>query len=117
MSCASPRLALHECRSRIGFHAAYSSKTGQETGVGNALVGAYLNKIGLPYSAVIYISQAAPNSMTWLSIADAEKQGIDVKPSFRVERVDVASRQRLTNSPETPPVVSSVPMSEAERML
>jgi hypothetical protein len=39
-----------------------------------------LNKIGLPYSAVIYITQAAPASMTWLSIADAKKQGIDVEP-------------------------------------
>jgi hypothetical protein len=73
----TPRLMSPQAR--VGFHAAYSSETGQETGVGNALVGAYLNKIGLPYSAVIYITQAAPNSMTWLSIADAEKQGIDVE--------------------------------------
>jgi hypothetical protein len=29
---------------RIGFHAAYDSDTGRETGVGNALVGAYLTK-------------------------------------------------------------------------
>jgi hypothetical protein len=65
---------------RVGFHAAYSSETGQETGVGNALVGAYLNRIGLPYSAVIYITQAAPNSMTWLSVAEAKKRGIDVEP-------------------------------------
>jgi hypothetical protein len=43
---------------QIGFHAAYNAKSGQETGVGNALVGAYLNKIGLPYEAVIYISQS-----------------------------------------------------------
>ena len=53
---------------RIGFHAAYNSKTGQDTGLGNALVGAYLRRIGLPYSAVIYISQAAPNSMSWLIV-------------------------------------------------
>ena len=74
----TPRLMSAEAR--VGFHAAYSSETGQETGVGNTLVGAYLNKIGLPYSAVIYITQAAPNSMAWLSIADADKQGIDVEP-------------------------------------
>ena len=58
----TPRLMSAEAR--VGFHAAYSSETGQETGVGNALIGAYLDKIGLPYSAVIYITQAAPNSMT-----------------------------------------------------
>jgi hypothetical protein len=77
---------------RIGFHAAYSDTTGQVTGVGNALIGAYLNRIGLPYSAVIYISQAAPNSMTWLSIADAKKQGINVDPLGSGRIVDALRR-------------------------
>ena len=72
----------------IGFHAAYDRSTGQETGVGNALVGAYLTRIGLPYSAVIYITQAAPTSMTWLSLKDAEKEGIEVKPQEQ-ERVEL----------------------------
>jgi hypothetical protein len=63
---------------RIGFHAAYDASSGQETGVGNALVGAYLTRIGLPYSAVIYITQAAPNSMTWLSLSEARQRGIEV---------------------------------------
>jgi hypothetical protein len=45
-------------QARIGFHAA--SMEGQETGLGNTLVGAYLNKIGLPYAAVIYITKASP---------------------------------------------------------
>jgi hypothetical protein len=65
-------------RARIGFHAAYNAKSGQETGVGNAVVGAYLTRIGLPYSAVIYITQSSPNSMTWLNVADAKRQGIEV---------------------------------------
>jgi invasion protein IalB len=64
--------------SKIGFHAAYTAD-GRETGVGNALIGAYLNKIGLPYSAVVYITQAAARSMTWLSAAEAKKHGIDVE--------------------------------------
>jgi hypothetical protein len=63
---------------RIGFHAAYNASSGQETGVGNAIIGAYLTRIGLPYSAVIYITQASPNSMTWMSSADAKRQGIEV---------------------------------------
>jgi hypothetical protein len=62
----------------IGFHAAYDSQSGQETGVGNALVGAYLNKIGLPYKAVIYITSAPPASMTWLTPSEATRRGIDV---------------------------------------
>jgi hypothetical protein len=48
------------------------------TSSGNALVGAYLNKIGLPYSAVIYITSAAPDSISWLNKPDAEKLGIEV---------------------------------------
>jgi hypothetical protein len=63
---------------RIGFHAAYNGETRQVTGPGNALVGAYLNKIGLPSAAVIYITTASPDSITWLSKTDAEKMGIDV---------------------------------------
>src|SRR5260370_27894384 len=69
---------LMSAESKIGFHAAYTPD-GRETGVGNALIGAYLNKIGLPYSAVAYITQAAPRSMTWLSAAEAKKHGIDVE--------------------------------------
>jgi hypothetical protein len=82
---------------RIGFHAAYNTG-GQETGVGNALVGAYLNKIGLPYAAVIYITKASPDSMTWLSVADAEKSGIEV---------EVSTSQRIQNATgASPPPVA-----------
>jgi SPOR domain len=63
---------------QIGFHAAYNGETRQVTSTGNALVGAYLNKIGLPYSAVVYITTASPESITWLSKSDAEKLGIEV---------------------------------------
>jgi hypothetical protein len=65
---------------RIGFHAASRSDTGAETGLGNALVGAYLAKeIGLPYEAIAYITKASPNSMTWLNLEDANKYGIQVR--------------------------------------
>jgi len=43
-------------------------------------VGAYLNEIGLPDSAVLYITYASPSSMTWLTQADAEKVGIEISP-------------------------------------
>ena len=69
---------LMSVQSRIGFHAAYN-QAGKETGPGNALIGAYLSRIGLPDSAVLYITQAPPESMTWLSAADAVKHGIDVE--------------------------------------
>jgi hypothetical protein len=68
---------------QIGFHSsslitseqAASAPTGD---IGNALMGAYLNRIGLPDRAIVYITQAAPEAMTWLSMTDAKQQGIDV---------------------------------------
>ena len=51
---------------------------GERPGVGNALVGAYLSQIGLPDRAVIYVTQAPPDLMTWLTISEAQQVGIDV---------------------------------------
>src|SRR6266436_6647301 len=62
---------------KISFHAAYDPAS-DESGVGRAGVGAYLTKIGLPYEAVIYIKQAAPNEVTWLNMSDAAQRGIRV---------------------------------------
>jgi hypothetical protein len=71
---------LMEPGALIGFHAASRQENGQtiETGVGNALLGAYLNKLGLPDRAVVFITQAHPDDITWLTLADAEREGIDV---------------------------------------
>jgi hypothetical protein len=63
---------------KVGFHAAYAAASGRETGIGNALVGAYVAKLGLSYGAVIYITKAAPNEITWLNISDAAALGIRV---------------------------------------
>lgn len=64
----------------VGFHAASINQRGQvsETGIGNALVGAYLTRIGLSYSTVAYVTQASPSSMTWLTVKDASQHGIEV---------------------------------------
>jgi ATP-dependent protease ClpP protease subunit len=66
---------------RIGFHAAYDADTGRETGVGNAVLGAYLSKIGLSYDAIIYITKAAPSEMTWLTPGEAARHGIAISES------------------------------------
>jgi hypothetical protein len=49
-----------------------------ESGPGNAVLGAYLNQLGLREEAIIYITQAAPNSMRWLSMEEAGQHGIEV---------------------------------------
>src|SRR2546421_2121637 len=58
---------------RIGFHAASNPGSAGERGV-----LPYLTKISLPYEAIIYITQAAPNEMTWLNMSDAARRGIRV---------------------------------------
>lgn len=67
---------------KIGFHAAYISQGGEakESGVGNALLGRYLTTLGLPRRAIVFITEAPPEGMAWLTMADAERQGIDVSP-------------------------------------
>ncbi len=61
--------------SKIGFHTAYNSD-GQESGQGNALLGAYLTRLGFSNDAVIYLTQATPDDMQWLNPADAARVGI-----------------------------------------
>jgi ATP-dependent protease ClpP protease subunit len=60
----------------IGFHAAFAADTGEEKGVGNAVLGSFLTRIGLGYDAIAYITQASPNQITWLSAEDAARVGI-----------------------------------------
>jgi hypothetical protein len=64
-------------RAAVGFHAAYDATTMQESGWGNALVGAYLNKLGLSDSAIYYITHEGPTSIQWLTAEDATKLGIE----------------------------------------
>jgi hypothetical protein len=69
--------------SRIGFHAAYR-EDGQESGQANALVGAYLSKLGFSYRAVAYVTDAGPDDMHWLDPSDAASAGITyslIRPS------------------------------------
>ena len=65
----------------VGFHAVYTAQAGetQISSAGNAIVGAYLNQLGLPTSAIVYITSAPPDGMQWLNFADAQRVGIEVK--------------------------------------
>jgi hypothetical protein len=68
--------------SRVGFHAAYVYKAGGpvESGSGNAILGAYLNQLGLSEKAILYITHAVPTSMQWLHMEEAAEYGIAVAP-------------------------------------
>jgi hypothetical protein len=66
---------------KLGFHAAYTvdDDNKKESGQANALIGAYLDKLGLSYSAVAYATAAGPDEMQWLHPADAKSIGIKVE--------------------------------------
>jgi hypothetical protein len=57
----------------IGFHAAYRTSDGRESGAANALVGAYLKELGFGWETIFYLTKTAPNEMEWLGRAKAKK--------------------------------------------
>ena len=63
----------------VGFHAASSVDTGGVSSMGNAVAGAYLNQLGLPFSAVFYITEPQPDEIRWLTFEDAQQYGIEVR--------------------------------------
>ncbi len=73
----TPRFA--EDNSHVGFHASYVIKNGQatESGVGNALVGAYLVQLGLPQRAIIFVTSAPPEGIEWLDENRGRSVGIE----------------------------------------
>lgn len=64
----------------IRFHAAYIEINGEahESGVANALVGAYLTELGLGVDAIVFATSARPDEMNWLNAAQALAAGIDL---------------------------------------
>jgi ATP-dependent protease ClpP protease subunit len=62
----------------VGFHASYQIKDGikRESGQSNAIIGAYLNSLGLSLEAVLFVTQSPPNKITWLSESEAKRVGI-----------------------------------------
>jgi hypothetical protein len=77
--------------SKIGFHAAYvrNGPYKRESGVGNAVVGAYLTDMGLNLDAVRYVTTPGPDEIQWLSVRDAIRVGIAV---YSYESTLLASR-------------------------
>ncbi len=89
---------------RIGFHAAYDRDTHQEGGMANAMVGAYLSRLGLSYGAIAFMTAAGPNDMTWLNQTAAAQNGIEyellARPAPAAEaRPKSAARQQAEGTP------------------
>lgn len=62
----------------VGLHAAYLKRNGVsvETGAANALVGAYLGRLGFDDRAIVYLTSAPPEDMTWILPSDRQRYGI-----------------------------------------
>jgi hypothetical protein len=92
--------------SSVGFHTAYILKTAgpAESGPGNAILGAYLNQIGLSEEAILYITHAAPTSVQWMSLEEAAEYGIVVAklpaPGVSPPADDAVGTQHPEGSPE-----------------
>jgi hypothetical protein len=82
----------------VGFHAAYVevNHRPQETGAGNAIIGAYLNELGLSYDAIYQLTSAPPHGMYWLTFSDAESLGIEV------ERFQMADAPQIEPNRDVP---------------
>ena len=64
---------------KIGFHAAYSARTGRVSSAGNAVLGAYLQRIGLTEPAIMYITNPPPQGVQWLTKEAARQLGIRIE--------------------------------------
>ena len=61
----------------VGFHAAYDSRTGRESGFGNAIVGAYMTHLGYGYKTVGWATSAPPTGALWVKADNTRLHGID----------------------------------------
>lgn len=95
---------------RVGFHAAYLESEGKRmpTSTGNALVGAYLNQLNLPTSAVIFVTSAPPEDMRWLNLDDAQSNGIEAR-KFDPGSSGKAPETASTRAPTAPAPSSPTP--------
>jgi hypothetical protein len=66
----------------LGFHASYREDRGvkQESGAGNALVGAYYNSLGLSDEAILFLTLAPPDDMLVVDAEIASTLGIEIQP-------------------------------------
>ncbi len=94
----------------IGFHAASDVKDGRTSAPANAVVGAYLNKLGLSTRAIYALTESPPTDMRWFSSRIARELGIEVETFDPDERnksgPQIASRG--TDAVPRPPASSGV---------
>jgi uncharacterized protein YraI len=96
-----PRTA--EGKAAVGFHAAYNRNTGQDSGVGNALIGAYLNELGLTAKAIVGMTSKGATEMAWLSDDTAKAWDLSVEPLQPSRTIPVPAQASLEASARMQP--------------
>ncbi len=108
--------------SKVGFHAVFTDQYGQQdvSSAGNALVGSYLQQLNLSENVIVYVTQANPSSMQWLTAGDAQRIGLDVEPIPQPEQAAPATsnvpvpfgssaQEQATLPPQAPAVTPAPP--------
>jgi hypothetical protein len=64
--------------SYVGFHGAFKFENdkAEVSGAGNAVVGAYLARLGFSYDAIYMLTKTKPDDMLWMTGELAQKLGI-----------------------------------------
>jgi hypothetical protein len=98
----------------VGFHGVYNADTLQPSGAGNAIVGAFLGKLGLSDAAIAYITNPGAQDMQWLTAADARALGIDAT-AVECRRGNCTFTSINTGASGTIAAPPREPQSETER--
>jgi hypothetical protein len=75
------RIRAMSSAARVGFHAGFRMERGKPEvdSAANALVGAYLNSLGLSQQFIIFATKAPPEGMQWLNFQHAKALGLEVR--------------------------------------
>jgi hypothetical protein len=75
---------------KVGFHQAHTEDAGKlhTSGVGNALVGAYMNELGYSDDAIVFATVMEPEGMAWLTQNLAARVGLGFHEGTPLPRAD-----------------------------
>jgi hypothetical protein len=99
--------------SHVGFHSAYNGETKAiENGSANAVIGAYVARLGFGYDVVGYVTSAKPDNMDWLDAEKAKKYSIaftylgSMEPNKKQSQSQVQPQPKKYGVNEAPPAQS-----------
>ena len=72
----SGRTRWLDAESKVGFHAAYNAQDKEVSGSANAVIGAFLQSIGLGLDAIGYVATASPRTVSWMTADRATRLGV-----------------------------------------